>query len=87
MRRPAKSLSLPAALLIIACLTAGCGSTASSVISNLPSRSATITGAPATTPDAPTTTRAAHVGRPAHVGCPNDHVGAPPTSAPPPRRR
>jgi len=59
MRRPAKSLSLPAALLIIACLTAGCGSTASSVISNLPSRSATITGAPAATPDAPTTTSAA----------------------------
>ena len=50
MRRPTRSLSLPAAILVLACLTAGCGSTASSVISNLPSRSATppATSAPVT---------------------------------------
>jgi hypothetical protein len=69
MRHPVKSLSLPAAVLVVACLTAGCGSTASSLISslpsNLPSRTATApavpatSAAPATTSAAPATTSAA----------------------------
>jgi len=68
MRHPAKRLSLPAVVLVVTCLTAGCGSTASSIINNLPtiSRSATATGgptAPPTTAEPPTT--------------------APPTTAPP----
>jgi hypothetical protein len=59
MRYPAKRLSLSAAVLVVACLAAGCGSTASSIISNLPTptRTTTATGGP-TTPDttaAPTT--------------------------------
>jgi hypothetical protein len=56
MRHPAKSLSLSAAIVVVAFLAAGCGSTASSVISNLPtlpSRTATTTAAP--TSAAPTT--------------------------------
>ena len=69
MRYPAKRLSLSAAVLVVACLAAGCGSTASSIISNLPTptRTATATGGP-TAPDttsAPATT------------------GAPPTTAAP----
>ena len=70
MRYPAKRLSLSAAVLVVACLAAGCGSTASSIISNLPTptRTSTATGgptapdstaAPATTEAAPATTAAA----------------------------
>ena len=62
MRRPIRSLSLPAAILVLACLTAGCGSTASSVIGNLPSRTATAPAAASTTPpvtSAPSATAAA----------------------------
>ena len=70
MRYPAKRLSLSAAVLVVACLAAGCGSTASSIISNLPTptRTSTATGgptapdstaAPATTEAAPATTEAA----------------------------
>lgn len=52
MRRPTRNLSVPAAILVLTCLTAGCGSTASSVISNLPSRTATAPAAPSTAPPA-----------------------------------
>jgi hypothetical protein len=62
MRQPAKSLPLLAGILVVACLAAGCGSTASSVISNLPTPTRTTTtshpattattAAPATTADA-----------------------------------
>ena len=69
MRDPAKRLSLSAAILVVACLAAGCGSTASSVISNLPtpSRAGTTsagsgTTSPATT--APPATTAAPVTTP-----------------------
>ncbi|HEY6312780.1 MAG TPA: hypothetical protein VIY52_18525 [Streptosporangiaceae bacterium] len=58
MRHPAKSLTLLAAILAVACLLAGCGSTASSVLGNLPSRPATNTGA-GTTSAAPPPTSAA----------------------------
>ncbi|MGH3271194.1 MAG: hypothetical protein ACRDN1_19365 [Trebonia sp.] len=65
MRRSAKSLSLPAAILVAGCLAvgaagcAGAGSAISSVASNLPSRSttaatATTAGQPATTAPAAT---------------------------------
>jgi hypothetical protein len=56
MRYPAKRLSLSAAVLVVACLAAGCGSTASSIISNLPTptRTATATSGPT----APATTAA-----------------------------
>jgi hypothetical protein len=67
MRRPAKSLSLPAAIIVVAFLAAGCGNTASSVLGNLPTptRTATTTGRP-TTPDSPA-----------------DSTTPPPTTAPP----
>jgi hypothetical protein len=55
MRRPAKSLFLLAVLLVAVCLTAGCGSTISSVVNNLPSRTATTTAGPDTPTAAPTT--------------------------------
>jgi hypothetical protein len=66
MRYPAKRLSLSAVVLVVACLTAGCGSTASSIINNLPTPTrTTATGGPTAPPTtaAPTT-------------------AAPPTSAP-----
>jgi hypothetical protein len=59
MRHSAKSLSLSAAILVVAFLVAGCGSTISSVISNLPSRTAATSAAADTTSAAPTTTSAA----------------------------
>ena len=68
MRHTAKRLSRSAAILVVAFLLAGCGSTASSIISNLPSvpsRTATTSAAdatsaaPDTTSAAPTTTSAA----------------------------
>jgi hypothetical protein len=59
MRHSAKSLSLSAAILVVAFLLAGCGSTISSVISNLPSRTAATSAAADTTSAAPTTTSAA----------------------------
>ena len=52
MRQPVKGRFLPVGILVVACLAAaGCGSTASSVISNLPtpSRTATTTAHPTTT--------------------------------------
>jgi hypothetical protein len=51
MRHPAKSLRLPAAVLVLTFLTAGCGSTASSVLSNVPtpSRTAATSAAPTKT--------------------------------------
>jgi hypothetical protein len=48
MRYFTKGWSVPALVLAAGCLLAGCGSTASSVISNLPSRTATITPTPGT---------------------------------------
>ena len=54
MRHPAKGLSWSAAVLVVVCLAvAGCGSTGSSVIGKLPSRTAATTAAPTTA--APTT--------------------------------
>ena len=58
MRRSAKRLSLPATLLAAGLLAAGCGSTVSSSIGSLPSRTATaparpsVTAAPTTQPPA-----------------------------------
>jgi hypothetical protein len=68
MRRSAKSLSLPAAILVAVCLAAGAagcagaGSAISSVASNLPSRSAT--AATATTAGQPATTAPAATAAP-----------------------
>jgi hypothetical protein len=68
MRRSAKSLSLPAAILVAVCLAvgaagcAGAGSAISSVASNLPSRSAT--AATATTATQPATTAPAATAAP-----------------------
>jgi hypothetical protein len=59
MRHSAKSLSLSAAILVVAFLLAGCGSSISSVISNLPSRTSATSAAADTTSAAPTTTSAA----------------------------
>jgi hypothetical protein len=61
MRQPAKALPLLAGILVVAYLAAGCGSTASSVISNLPTPTRTTTTShPATTATtAPATTAAA----------------------------
>ena len=49
MRCSAKALSLPVAILVAGCLAAGCGSSVQSAINNLPSRTATATGAPTPT--------------------------------------
>lgn len=46
MRCSTKGLGLPVVVLIAGCLAAGCGSTAQSAISNLPSRTATISATP-----------------------------------------
>ena len=52
-----KGLRLPAVILVAGCLAAGCGSSASSAISNLTSRAATVTGtAGGTSTPAPTVT-------------------------------
>jgi hypothetical protein len=59
MWRSTKGLCLIAVILVAGCLVAGCGSTVSSAINNLPSRTATATSAPSVTrtanPDATTT--------------------------------
>jgi hypothetical protein len=57
MWRSTKGLCLIAVILLTGCLAAGCGSTASSVINNLKSRTATATGVPdaTTTSTAPST--------------------------------
>ncbi len=49
MRCSTKGLRLSAAILVAGCLAAGCGSSASSAISSLTSRAATVTGTPADT--------------------------------------
>ena len=54
MWRSTKGLCLIAVILVAGCLTAGCGSTVSSAINNLKSRTATATGIP-TAPSTPTT--------------------------------
>ena len=61
MRCSTKGLCLPAAVLVAGCLAAGCGSTAQSAISNLPSRTATVTATSTATatPSTPVTTPAA----------------------------
>lgn len=84
MRRPTRSLSLPAAMLVLTCLTAGCGSTASSVISNLPSRTATAPAAPSTTPPATSAASATSTAGPrvTVTTSPNVTTAAPATSAP-----
>lgn len=57
MRQTLKSLRLPAAVLVLTCLTAGCGGAASSALSKLPtpSRTGATSAAPAAT-DTPATT-------------------------------
>jgi len=79
MRYQAKRLSLSAAVLVVACLAAGCGSTASSIISNLPTptRTAAATGGP-TTPD----TTAAPTTAPPTTAEPPTTVAPPTTAAP-----
>jgi hypothetical protein len=49
MRCSTKGLGLPVVVLIAGCLAAGCGSAAQSAISNLPSRTATISATPGLT--------------------------------------
>ena len=49
MQCSTKGLCLPAAVLVAGCLAAGCGSTAQSAISNLPSKTATVTATPSVT--------------------------------------
>jgi hypothetical protein len=49
MRRSTKGLCVPAVILVAGCLAAGCGSTASSAINNLQSRTATATSTPGVT--------------------------------------
>jgi hypothetical protein len=88
VRQPAKSLSLLAGILIVTCLAAGCGSTASSVISNLPtpSRTATTTShstTPATTaPASPTAAATVTVTSSPKVTAVKPSVAHPATSAP-----
>jgi hypothetical protein len=88
MRHSAKSLSLSAAILVVAFLVAGCGSTISSAISNLPSRTATTSAAADTTSAAPTTTSAAPTTTsaapttPAPTTSTTTVTASPPTSAP-----
>jgi hypothetical protein len=74
MRHPVKGLILAAAIVAVACLLAGCGSTASSVLSNLPSRTATNPGAGTTSAEPPPTSAAP----------PPTSAEPPPTSAAPP---
>jgi hypothetical protein len=62
MRSSTKGLCLPAVILVAGCLAAGCGSTASSAINNLQSRTATATSIPSVTGTAtPDTTSTATV--------------------------
>ena len=44
MRRSVKRLIVLAAIIVVGCLAAGCGSSVSSAVSNLTSRAATSTG-------------------------------------------
>jgi hypothetical protein len=81
MRHPGKSLSLVAAILAAACLLAGCGSTASSVLSNLPSRTATNPGAGTTSAEPPPTSAEPP---PTSAEPPPTSAAPPPTSAAPP---
>ena len=63
MQCSTKGLCLPAAVLVAGCLAAGCGSTAQSAISNLPSKTATVTATPSVTRTAsPGVTRTASPG-------------------------
>jgi hypothetical protein len=63
MWRSTKGLCLIAVILVAGCLVAGCGSTVSSAINNLKSRTATATGSPSVTitptPTTPTPTQPA----------------------------
>ncbi len=72
MRRSMKGLRLPAVILATGCLAASCGSSASSAISNLTSRAASIT---ATTADTTTPT-------PTDTGTPTPTVTITPTPIP-----
>jgi len=49
MRRYAKKSSLPAAVVIVGCLAAGCGGSVTSSIGSLPSRTATVSARPSVT--------------------------------------
>ena len=87
MRRPTRNLFVPAAILVLTCLTAGCGSTASSVISNWPSRTATAPAAPSAPPAtsaAPARSTATSTARPSVTvtTSPSFTSAAPATSVP-----
>ena len=88
MRHPVKSLNLVAATLAVTCLLAGCGSTASSVLSNLPSRTATNPGAGTTSAEPPPTSAAppptSAAPPPTSAAPPTTSAAPPPTSAAPP---
>jgi hypothetical protein len=58
MRCSTKGFCLPVVVLVAGCLAAGCGSTAQSAISNLPSKTATISATPGVTSTATTTATA-----------------------------
>jgi hypothetical protein len=58
MRCSTKGFCLPVVVLVAGCLAAGCGSTAQSAISNLPSRTATTSATPGVTSTATTTATA-----------------------------
>ena len=81
MRHPVKGFILAAAIVAVACLLAGCGSTASSVLSNLPSRTATNPGAGTTSAEPPPTSAAPP---PTSAEPPPTSAAPPPTSAAPP---
>ena len=62
MRCSTKGLCLPVVVLVAGCLAAGCGSTAQSAISNLPSKTATISAPAGVTSTATTTATATYHG-------------------------
>jgi hypothetical protein len=81
MRHPVKGLILAAAIVVVACLLAGCGSTVSSVLSNLPSRTATNPAAGTTSAEPPPTSAEPP---PTSAEPPPTSAEPPPTSAAPP---
>jgi hypothetical protein len=85
MRHPVRSLTLVATMVAVVCLLAGCGSTASSVLSNLPSRTATNPVAGTTSAEPPPTSDPTSVEPPpTSVAPPPTSVAPPPTSVAPP---
>jgi hypothetical protein len=64
MRCATKSLFLPAVVLVAGSLASGCGSTATSVITNLPSKTASVSARPSATVTAPSRPTAAATATP-----------------------